>query len=239
MKKIIQEKEMKILRSIPLPKKTNTYFPISHFEIIKKINRQAPIHWVLNDYNIRLSKNGKKIFGTIDYCVAGHNNLISIGFRNSYDKSISVGLCAGSRIIVCSNLMFTGEIIRFRKHTLNLSRDIDTIVKEVMEYGEQNARLLKKDMILFQSKKIDNKEAAKIIGEAFFNNNIFNSYQVSVIKKEWISGDYSKDNGLNEFCKERTLYSLYQACTHALKSSSINNMLNNYTELHKYFVGLN
>ena len=171
------------------------------------------------NYNIKLTNNGKQLFGTVDFCTSGYNNLISIGFRNSYDKSVSAGFCAGSRVLVCSNLMFTGDIVKLRRHTINIVKDLDIIIKEIISYGEKNAKQLKNDMRLFQSIKINNKEAAEIIGDAFFNINIFNSSQVNVIKKGWIFGDYSKNNGLNEVCKQRTLYSLYQACTHALKSS--------------------
>ena len=63
-----------------------------------------------------------------------------------------------------------------RGHTRNILTDIDVIIKEVISYGENNAKQLKRDMKLFQSIKINNKEAAKIIGEAFFNNNIFRSF---------------------------------------------------------------
>ena len=232
-------KDVEILKSIPLPKKTSSYIPVSHFDILNKINNHAPNHWHIKNYNLRLTKNGKQLFGTADFYISGYNNLISIGFRNSYNKSISAGFCAGSRVIVCSNLMFTGDIVRMRRHTRNILTDIDVIIKEVISYGEKNAKQLKRDMKLFQSIKINNKEAAKIIGEAFFNNNIFNSSQVNVIKKEWMFGDYSQMNGLNEICKQRTLYSLYQACTHALKSSNPNNILTKYTDLHKYFINLN
>ena len=72
--------------------------------------------------------------------------VVSIGFRNSYNKSISAGFCAGSRVIVCSNLMFTGDIVRIRRHTRNILTDIDVIIKEIISYGEKNATQLKNDM---------------------------------------------------------------------------------------------
>jgi hypothetical protein len=41
-------------------------------------------------------------------CRARHNRF-SIGIRNSHDKSLRLGLTAGLRVFVCSNMAFSGE----------------------------------------------------------------------------------------------------------------------------------
>jgi hypothetical protein len=37
------------------------------------------------------------------------HNRFSIGIRNSHDKSIRLGLTAGLRVFVCSNMAFSGD----------------------------------------------------------------------------------------------------------------------------------
>ena len=44
-----------------------------------------------------------------------------LGWRNSIDKKLAVGFTTGSTVIVCSNLVFSGEWIEFHKHTSKLS----------------------------------------------------------------------------------------------------------------------
>ena len=240
MSNILKLKDVIKLKSIPLPKKTKSYTPISHCEIINNIEQQAPLHWKPKGYKIILKNNGKELFGTVDFDnKLVTNDLITIGFRNSYNKNISMGICAGTKVIVCSNLMFIGDIIKIRRHTLNIKIDLKRIITETIIHAESSAKQLQKDMKQLESVKINNKDAAKIIGEAFFNRNILSSQQVNKIKKEWNNGNYSKIHGLNEKCKKRTLYSLYQACTDALKSSTTNRMLENHINLHTYFVSLN
>jgi hypothetical protein len=47
----------------------------------------------------------------------------SIGIRNSMDKSMALGITAGTRVFVCDNLAFSGEFVEFRKHTKGLVYD--------------------------------------------------------------------------------------------------------------------
>ena len=44
----------------------------------------------------------------------------AIGFRNSYDRSMSIGIAAGTRVFICDNLALSGEYISMRKHTSGL-----------------------------------------------------------------------------------------------------------------------
>lgn len=48
-----------------------------------------------------------------------------IGVRNSTEKKFAVGFAAGSHVMVCSNLVFSGDFVEFRKHTKGL--DIDEL----------------------------------------------------------------------------------------------------------------
>jgi hypothetical protein len=58
----------------------------------------------------------------------------SIGIRNSIDKTHSVGFCAGKRVFVCDNLIFSGEFVIFRKHTGQLELgEIQILAKESLE----------------------------------------------------------------------------------------------------------
>jgi len=47
-----------------------------------------------------------------------------VGLRNSHDKTYPAGLVAGSKVFVCDNLCFSGEVRLSRKHTRHAVRDL-------------------------------------------------------------------------------------------------------------------
>jgi hypothetical protein len=50
-----------------------------------------------------------KMFGVLDLETQMEGCRFSIGIRNSHDKSIRLGLTAGLRVFVCSNMAFSGD----------------------------------------------------------------------------------------------------------------------------------
>ena len=67
------------------------------------------------------------MFGVLDLETQMEGCRFSIGIRNSHDKSIRLGLTAGLRVFVCSNMAFSGD---FRpvlaKHTKSFNL-VDTL----------------------------------------------------------------------------------------------------------------
>ncbi len=67
---------------------------------------------------LTVTKEGKRFFGTLDLVSTLADGVtLSVGIRNSVDKSFPIGFCAGSRVLVCDNLAFHGELLVTRKHT--------------------------------------------------------------------------------------------------------------------------
>src|SRR5262249_49762927 len=56
-----------------------------------------------------VSLDGMKVFGVLDLETQMEGCRFSIGFRNSHDKSLRLGLTAGLRVFVCSNMAFSGD----------------------------------------------------------------------------------------------------------------------------------
>ena len=231
----IKNKDRNMLVSTPVPNKTKTYNPVPHINVIEKIKKYVPHDWKYKGIDLEFSHNGKRMFGTMNYKIDEIDELLSIGFRNSYDKSIPVGVCIGLRVIVCSNLMFSGDIVKTRKHTSNVIKDLDPLIKEVINQGFNDIITLQNDMRWFQSIHLPETEFWRAIGGLEYYNNSINREQLEKIKYNWFKGDYSEHRGLNELCKERTVYSLYQACTDAFKTSNATHSLKNYTKLHHFF----
>ncbi len=63
------------------------------------------------------------MFGVYDLSQGSSELCWSIGIRNSMNKSMSLGVTAGTRVFVCENLCFSGEFLTFRRHTAGLDLD--------------------------------------------------------------------------------------------------------------------
>lgn len=124
----------RIVRSEPRPEFTDSWHPYSHAEILdvmKGACQKRRIEIVRKEYSIR--KNSK-MFGVWEVNIGHADFNFAIGIRNSIDKTHSVGLCAGERVFVCDNLVFSGEFVLFRKHTSRLDdSELEMIADEALE----------------------------------------------------------------------------------------------------------
>jgi hypothetical protein len=81
-----------------------------------------------------LAREGGQMFGVLT-CSNGRpyqDYALAIGVRNSYDRSLAVGLTLGSRVFCCDNLAFSGEATMHRKHTLNVFRDLPDLIYRLL-----------------------------------------------------------------------------------------------------------
>lgn len=137
------------LLTIPEPQQTNTYQPLNHYDFACNVQQVASD--LLSSYRFdtqqyALSSDGQKMFGVLTYRKTSSEEQevkLAIGIRNSYDKSMSAGLVLGSSIIVCSNLMFCGDIVVMRKHTgTDMHEDLQKqIVTAIYKSQHQFTRL--------------------------------------------------------------------------------------------------
>jgi hypothetical protein len=153
---------------------------------------------------------------------------LSIGFRNSYDRSLSVGITIGASVFVCDNLVFFGEIKAFRKHTSNLLQDIKQMILSTIYAQKEKFNRIENDAARLKRITVNDETAFKIMG-VLFGKNIISPRQLPVMKKEWLEPSYDS-------FKERNAWSLYNAATEALKTTPPSLIMDKHTQLHKIFV---
>ena len=123
------------LSEVPLPSGTSSYTPVPHETFLQGIHVQLPAFGLKVDTEqLALAREGKQMFGVLS-CTNGHDDRglrLAIGLRNSYDRSLSCGLVAGLRVVVCSNLCFSGEVEMRRRHTSNVLRDLPSCIDTMM-----------------------------------------------------------------------------------------------------------
>src|SRR6266852_526748 len=98
------------LSQIPVPEATATHKPVPHHNIVESLVETLSFrHIGVVDEEYAVSNDGMKMFGVLDLETQMEGCRFSIGIRNSHDKSLRLGLTAGLRVFVCSNMAFSGE----------------------------------------------------------------------------------------------------------------------------------
>lgn len=132
-----------IVRAVQAPTPTETWHPFNHSVLLDELEFARELAGLeISSHRYELSKDGRKFFGVWNFMDTQWSKEVctSIGFRNSIDKSISVGLTAGTYVMVCSNMAFSGEWLLFRKHTKNVLEDLKYFAMEAFGVCLKRAR---------------------------------------------------------------------------------------------------
>ena len=98
------------LAQIAVPEATSTHKPVPHHTIVEALVETLSFrHIGVVQEEYAVSPDGMKVFGVLDLETQMEGCRFSIGFRNSHDKSLRLGLTAGLRVFVCSNMAFSGD----------------------------------------------------------------------------------------------------------------------------------
>jgi len=123
------------LASVPVPDPTESYHPVPYSRFVEEVELHVPRFGLrIQSQQYALAREGSQMFGVLT-CTNGHNAgdyALAIGLRNSYDRSLSVGLVAGTRVFCCDNLAFSGEVQMHRKHTANVFRDLPDLIYRML-----------------------------------------------------------------------------------------------------------
>jgi hypothetical protein len=215
------------LQSVPLPEETETYKTISHYDLVTNIERVACD--MLRDYTFdkgmyALAKDGARMFGVHTYSTESSDLSLAIGFRNSYDKTLSVGIAVGAAVQICDNLMFAGQITVLRKHTRNVIDDLELAILKVVYKSQHHFIRMTEAAERMRGLSMTDDDAYKLLG-LLFGRQILMPRQLTVAKQEWSKPGYPA-------FLPRTGWSFYNAITTALKSTPPNRILERHIALH-------
>jgi len=123
------------LAAVPVPESTASYHPVPYARFVEEVELHVPRFGLeVRSAAFALAREGGQMFGVLT-CVNGKptaDYALAIGVRNSYDRSLSVGLVAGTRVFCCDNLAFSGEVTMSRKHTANVFRDLPDLIYRML-----------------------------------------------------------------------------------------------------------
>lgn len=189
--------------SIATPEATDTWNPLPHASIIDAVlesacNSGLVVHREAYGLSGKpgTDKYGHRMFGVIDFSSGTDEYGFSIGIRNSHDKSMAAGICAGAKVFVCSNLIMSGDFSEKRKHTpgnnfLRLIKESFTLLPGQLENLTKNLDRLKLE-------GIDDQQAEHLIWNAVRAGAI-NSSMMLPIWEEYKSPTFEEFAAPTEF----------------------------------------
>jgi hypothetical protein len=198
------------LEEIEAPPATDTWFPVKHATVIDTVQgtlREAG--FVVKRAQFAISRGNARLFSTLDLeTPLGDGAALAVGVRNSLDKSLPLGFCAGSRVFCCDNLAFQSDLIVHRRHTrFGQERFREAIAQAVGRLDTFRTAESLRIRLLQQTAVAD--QAAESLLLRSFEQQIVSHRMLARVIKEWREPSF-------EAFRPRTLWSLLNAFTTVL-----------------------
>lgn len=227
------------LLTAPVAARTSTYSPVSHSEIHGTISSLCQENGFGIDGIEIKGRTPKSAIVLYDLSDKNAGNLkgiereigIRIGFKNSYDRTMSFGFAIGSQVFICSNGMVSGEYTIKKQHRM---ADLNIYVKDLIRDYFQTIRCEHQSNIKFAQQlhdiSVTMKDAQQIIGGMFIENRMTNA-QLRKMADECRTG-----KNFANFTDSDTItaWDLYNHGTEALKTSANRNFFARHVEYNNY-----
>ena len=221
-----------------LPARTDSYSPVPHSFFLDTVNNEINDAGglVVTGQRVYSSLNGQKLVG---FTSVKHQGLetdpdfgleMMIGYKNSYDKSMSAALVAGVSVMICSNGCIGGDMVTFiRKHTGTIQEELSVKVQEAIKSMKEGFGNLVLEIDIMKDYQLTAKQKAELMGVMYFEENMVTPNQLSVIKKEMETSEHFKGD---------SLWDLYNNVTESFKSSHPLTHIEDHIKLHGFMTGV-
>lgn len=209
------------LALIPTPKGSYSHKPIPHIEIVESLERVlTEVHFQVRRQEFAVSKDGMRMFGVLDLAEELTSQTgLSIGIRNSNDKSMALGVTAGYRVFVCDNMAFSSDFQPvFAKHIHSMS--MTDIAVLCVQRLQESIGSMQEQIAKLNSRYVTDREAKEIIYDAFVSRS-FGLPQAMFMKVHELYFNttvFAISDAYSQAFGPRTLWSLSNAFTTAFKS---------------------
>ena len=218
------------LPAVITPAATRSWQPIPHNHLLTSVENQLDrFGYQVAGQSHGLSRNGNRYFGLLeiengdqaaDYrCV--------IGLRNSHDKTFPAGICVGSCVLVCDNLMFAGEITLARKHTRFIRRDLPQLVFDCIGQFKNLFATQESRAEAYKRKRVSDRRVHDLLVQAI-DNEVIPVTSLPNVLQEWRKPSYPQftNNG-------KSLWRLQNAFTESWKGSNLQTLPRRSMRLHQ------
>lgn len=212
------------------PESTISYTPVSNQLIIETALEQLDKQGfnLVGEFYKQSTQNkfvGGLILDSQD-TIPGHN--FEFAFKNSYDKTMSIGLALGQNTFICSNSSVSAEFTLKRVHTGAADKIVIEYIQETIKEMHDHYFKMIQHFHSWSDIEVTKRLCAEVGGRLYLEERILSPHQLSVLRDEL------KEESFN-YGVENTLYNLYEACTHSLKSEPPLTFINAHAKLNQFF----
>ena len=208
-----KESSFKEIQAVKTPEATDSWQPISHAFLVDRVQKQMQDNgWEIVDTYHSLHRYGQRYFGLFHVKNTGVDNDergTIVGLRNSHDKCFPAGLCMGNAPFVCSNLIFTNEVVLARRHTKNILSDLSQVIARTLGKMTETWASDEQRIQAYKEYELDNQQAHDLVIRAYQNGAISKA-KIADVVEQWHKPEH------DDF-SPRTMHSLYNGFTHILK----------------------
>ena len=199
---------------IPVPGETDSYIPVSHYHLADKlltVSQDLLTDFVLVGESYAIARQGQQLFALLQFKRDNSEIGLSVAFRNSYDRSMSVGLAIGASVFICDNLSLHGEIAVMKKHTKGVWNALEDLAITTLYKAQHNFEKVIADAERLKGIPTDNHDAFQLMG-LLYGHDIVSPRQLPVIREQWLRPSHEEFN-------QRNKWNFFNAVTEALKST--------------------
>jgi len=221
------------LFEVATPHGTDTWYPLPHRSLVTEVENQLQAAgFQLRGETHALTHDGSRYFGVIQVSLPSRSEKDFgwvVGLRNSHDKSMPAGLVAGTKVLVCDNLAFNGEVKLSRKHTRFAMRDLKQLTaRAVGKLGDKFSDFDRR-VTAYKKMYLPDRSAHDMIVRSVDCRAITPS-QVPAVLEEWRKPSHE------EFLP-RNAWSLFNSYTELFKSLNPHTAVKRGQALHGLFDG--
>lgn len=158
------------LNRSPLPVATRSFRPIHHGDFLNTVREALTAQHleVVEETHGLWGRDDARYFGVLSVRngVNHDDRSLVVGVRNSHDKSFPAGLVIGTRVFVCDNLSFSGEVKLIRKHTARINEDLPGLVSGAVGKIAEVRRMQDKRIETYKNREVSPMEAHDLIVRA-------------------------------------------------------------------------
>ena len=201
------------LRALATPAGTLTHRPVPHAEIVEALIETLGFRklQVVRD-RYAIAREGNRLFGVLEVNVEESGVRFAIGLRNSHDKSFSLAITCGYRVLVCDNLCFSGDFSpTVKKHSKNLN--VHDVLSIAIDQAHRSFEPMKRQINVWQGHSLTDDQARVILYRIFVERDGIElpRHLASIAHQAYFEPPH------REFTP-RTLWSLSNSVTESLKA---------------------
>jgi hypothetical protein len=181
------------LMQIQPPAPTGTWKPVAHGVLVNTLTEVLSTRGIaVKKEEYAIQRDGNLLFGVMDLAWGGTMDYYAaLGLRTSNDKTFAIQIAIGARVVICDNLLMSGELIALkRKHTagLDLVEELNAGVRRYelgyQQLGKGLERLKRETLITMEAREILYKVFAQNILPVKLFHPVARSFAQHVLTRE-------------------------------------------------------